>query len=262
MKKVSVLGCGWLGFPLAKQLQKKNFVVKGSTTNLEKKRLLEENHIQSFILELKEDTLRGDNLESFFDTDVLVISIPPKRGEQHIYLSKIQQLDKYLSKIPFVIFTSSTSVYPSLNRSIKEEDLEPDKNSGKEIKKVESYLINQGSTCILRLSGLIGGNRHAGRFFAGKINIPNGQAPVNLVHQDDVVNIMEKVIEHEAQGIFNVCATKHPSRQEFYVQATQHYGGEEPFFLDELKEYKEIDGQKILEKLNYKMKYNNPLNVY
>ena len=30
--KIGVLGCGWLGFPLAKDLIKQGFKVKGSTT--------------------------------------------------------------------------------------------------------------------------------------------------------------------------------------------------------------------------------------
>lgn len=261
-KRISILGCGWLGFPLAQQLKRNGFVVKGSTTNLNKKELLEKEDIQAFLLELTSESLIGQDLESFFDTDVLVISIPPKRKEQHLYLSKIKKLDSYLSAIPLIIFTSSTSVYPSINREIIEEDLKPDKASGHEIKKVEDYLMKMTKTCVLRLSGLIGESRHAGRFFDGKINIPNGLSPVNLVCQEDVVNIMEKVIEQSIEGIFNVCMTEHPSRKEFYSQATKHYKGIAPIFLEELKDFKKINGEKILREINYQMKYSDPMTVY
>ena len=34
--KIAIIGCGWLGLPLAKKLIKENFIVKGSTTSKEK----------------------------------------------------------------------------------------------------------------------------------------------------------------------------------------------------------------------------------
>ena len=36
MHKIGILGCGWLGFPLAEILIKKGFDVKGTSTSLEK----------------------------------------------------------------------------------------------------------------------------------------------------------------------------------------------------------------------------------
>ena len=41
MTKISILGCGWLGFPLAKALLSKGLSVKGSTTSSEKLATLE-----------------------------------------------------------------------------------------------------------------------------------------------------------------------------------------------------------------------------
>ena len=38
--KISILGCGWLGFPLAKSLVEKGFSVKGSTTSENKLSIL------------------------------------------------------------------------------------------------------------------------------------------------------------------------------------------------------------------------------
>ena len=36
MTKISILGCGWLGLPLAKAIVENGFSVKGSTTSSEK----------------------------------------------------------------------------------------------------------------------------------------------------------------------------------------------------------------------------------
>ena len=50
--KISILGCGWLGFPLAKKLIEIGFEVKGSTTSENKLALLKSNNIEPFLLRL------------------------------------------------------------------------------------------------------------------------------------------------------------------------------------------------------------------
>lgn len=48
--KVSILGCGWLGFPLAKKLIEIGFEVKGSTTTENKLAVLKSNKIAPYLL--------------------------------------------------------------------------------------------------------------------------------------------------------------------------------------------------------------------
>ena len=50
MKSVSIMGCGWLGFPLAEYLIKKKYSVKGSTTSAEKIDKLLAAGIDAFII--------------------------------------------------------------------------------------------------------------------------------------------------------------------------------------------------------------------
>lgn len=52
MKPISILGCGWLGLPLAKSLLEKGFSVKGSTTSIKKIALLEKFGIHPHIVTL------------------------------------------------------------------------------------------------------------------------------------------------------------------------------------------------------------------
>jgi 3-hydroxyisobutyrate dehydrogenase-like beta-hydroxyacid dehydrogenase len=52
MKQISILGCGWLGFPLAISLVQKGYVVKGSTTSLEKQDLFLKNGILPYAIQL------------------------------------------------------------------------------------------------------------------------------------------------------------------------------------------------------------------
>ena len=54
MRQISILGCGWLGLPLAKSLLQNGFSIKGSTTSLEKISLLESEGIATFLVRLEE----------------------------------------------------------------------------------------------------------------------------------------------------------------------------------------------------------------
>ena len=53
--KIALIGCGWLGLPLAKSLLKKGYQVAGSTTSVEK--LSQFRHIHSTISDSKQQTL-------------------------------------------------------------------------------------------------------------------------------------------------------------------------------------------------------------
>jgi 3-hydroxyisobutyrate dehydrogenase-like beta-hydroxyacid dehydrogenase len=64
MTQISILGCGWLGLPLAKTLLENDFSVKGSTTSNDKLSLLENLGIQPFIIALESNNVSG-NIETF-----------------------------------------------------------------------------------------------------------------------------------------------------------------------------------------------------
>ncbi|RZJ28768.1 MAG: short-chain dehydrogenase, partial [Flavobacterium sp.] len=55
MTEISILGCGWLGLPLAKSLIQKGYSVKGSTTSENKVDVLQANNIDPFVISLSED---------------------------------------------------------------------------------------------------------------------------------------------------------------------------------------------------------------
>ena len=50
MKQISILGCGWLGFPLAQQLMCQGFQIKGATTSESKLSVLQNAGISPFLL--------------------------------------------------------------------------------------------------------------------------------------------------------------------------------------------------------------------
>jgi nucleoside-diphosphate-sugar epimerase len=264
---ISILGCGWLGLPLADHLIKEGFKVKGSVTKQEKLTLLERKGIIPFHLHLTDVSITGSGSRDFFDSDLLIINIPPGRKADVVQYHKaqIQQLTKAISgsTIKQVIFISSSAVYPDLNREMVETESSPAlKNSGKALLEAESILRSEKQfvTTVIRFCGLIGPGRHPGKFLAGKKEVTNGGAPVNLIHRDDCIALISGIIRQQAWGeLFNACADLHPSRKEFYTKAITQLELEVPAFSDEKGAYKIINSHKIKKRLAYAFKYPDPL---
>lgn len=256
-REISILGCGWFGLELAKTLAKKEYLVRGSTTTKEKFPELNAFEIIPFLVNFQENEESFDT--GFFNSPLLVICIPPKRSsaEQHTFLSKIERIAKAAAAgmVEHIIFISSSSVYGDCNGEVNEHTPpKPDTDSGKAILSAELRLQENTKfdTTIVRFSGLIGPNRDPGRFFAGKSAIPNGQAPVNLIHLTDCIGITMKILEEEAFGhTYNACATDHPSRATFYTGAAAKSGLDLPQFKDELLNWKLVSSITITQQLNY-----------
>jgi nucleoside-diphosphate-sugar epimerase len=113
---------------------------------------------------------------------------------------------------------------------------------------------------ILRLAGLIGPGRHPGHFFAGKVNVPNPYAPVNLVHLDDVITVTSKIIDLKLESdVCNLCSEVHPERHQFYTRMTEEIGLVKPLFdwtQENVKMPKIVSSDKIRRLL--KIRFQNP----
>lgn len=268
---ISIIGCGWLGLPVAQSLLKKSYQVNGSTTRPEKLSQLKEEGIKPFLVDLRKRADRDTtlSLQACLEATILLINIPPGRRNPHVlevfpaqmkYL--IQQI--LLSPIQKVLFISSTSVYQPQNKVITEDDAtQPIRASGQALLQVEQLFQQQSQfqTSILRMSGLYGGTRHPGRFLAGKQNLANGEAPVNLVHLDDCIGVIEQVIEQEKWGeLYNVCSDEHPTRREMYTSAARKLGLTPPHFAENATlTFNIISNQKVKQDLAYSFRYPNPM---
>ncbi len=226
MTQISILGCGWLGLPLAKALLKKGFLAKGSTTSIEKISVLESAGIAPFIIRLEEEKISDSITDFLADSQILIIDIPPKlRGNSsENFVAKIATLIPFVenSTIEKVLFVSSTSVYGEDNELVTEATpLNPDSEGGRQLAIVESLLQKNScfETTILRFGGLIGEDRNPVRFLSGRENIENPDSPINLIHQDDCIGIIKKIIELDSWNkTFNAVAPFHPTRKEYYTQ--------------------------------------------
>jgi len=113
MKSVSILGCGWLGKPMAVSLLREGFTVKGSTTSEIKIQELEALEIEAYLIDITE----FEEFDLFLSSDILLIAITSK--DIDAYERLIEQIE--ISQIQKVIFISSTSVYSVSNSVVSEE---------------------------------------------------------------------------------------------------------------------------------------------
>jgi nucleoside-diphosphate-sugar epimerase len=260
IQSVSILGCGWYGLALARHLVKKGYHVKGSTTSTNRFSEFEDQGIIPFKAIFEADAELYD--PEFLRCHSLIISIPPKRsaGEVDSYAPKVARIRAAVIKanVKKVIFVSSTSVYGDHNQHVDEgTEPNPDTASGKAVLQAEHILQDQSDfqLTILRFGGLFGPGRDPARFFSGKKAIPNGRAPVNMLHLDDCIGVTEAVIEKDAFGhMFNVCSDSHPEKKDFYTRAAQTSGMEPPEFIPERKDWKIVSSVNMKNILNYQVR--------
>ncbi|XTZ39843.1 SDR family oxidoreductase [Salmonella enterica] len=271
MKKVAIVGLGWLGMPLAISLTARGWQVTGSKTTQDGVEAARMCGIEGYMLNLQPELVCDtDDLDALMSVDALVITLPARRSgpDEEFYLQAMQEIvDSALAyHIPRIIFTSSTSVYGDVAGVVKENTpRQPVTASGRVLKELEDWLHNLPGTSvdILRLAGLVGPGRHPGRFFAGK-SAPNGQHGVNLVHLDDVISAITLLLQSPKGGhIYNLCAPEHPSRDTFYSVMAQQLGLEPPRFSVSPGQQagKVVDGSRITYELGFEYLYPNPLQM-
>lgn len=266
---ISILGAGWLGMPFGKKLVQLGHTVKGSTTSTDKLEKIEAAGLQPFLIEVNTAGVKGEQMEDFLSCDLLLINIPPGRRNPNVetdYPGQIAHLlDKArITEVPKCIFISSTSVYGNENRLVTENDeLDPERGSGRALVTAEKNVRTcfGRSVTILRMAGLSGPDRQIGRFLAGRKNLSNGSAPVNLVHLDDCLGVMLSIIEQNQFGeVYNVCADQHPIKKEIYPAQARKLGLEPPTFAkDEDLSYKIISNEKVKEELGYTFLHPDPM---
>jgi len=204
-KKVSILGCGWVGKALKVALPYEiHCLSRDSSVNTE---------------------------AGMYDCDVLVIAIPPRDN----YLEVLEETLSLLSAQTQVILLSSISFYDGKALVVAAETL---------LQKLDKEVV------ILRLGGLMGYDRIAGNYTAGKILASN--SATNYIHRDDVVGIIATIISQEIRAeVFDVVAPIQSTKKEIFTINAKRFGFEETVFLDHTTIAKNLTPQRLIAVLGY-----------
>lgn len=247
---ISIIGLGWLGWSLAKQLMTSGYHVCGSVTSMAKKQQLTtvKPEIDVHCWQAGEETVLPASLLA----RAMIITIPP--GKLSDYFAALQTLLAQAREggVQQLIYISSTSVYGGNGRCDETSPLMPETAQAATLLQVEQCVQQAGFPCwnILRPSGLIGPGRYPGRFLSGK-TLAGGGRVVNLVHQSDVIGAIMALLTQARSGIFNLASPDHPTRAVFYQQACQLAGLPLPIFSDMNDDGKVIGADKVETELGY-----------
>ncbi len=258
MLNVIIIGKGWLGSILFDFLNSKGVSTIATITP---KSFLKQEHPNNKILayELGASPDKEMNLRQM---DCLIYTLPPSSNNN--YADKtVQFFKKALDINPNlkIIYTSSSSVYGNQEGVVNEDTLPaPESINGKEILQIEKFLLETHKATIIRLAGLVGPKRHPIFYLSKKQDlISNPNQKVNLIHSDDIKEIVYKLITSKISfKIANLVCPKHPSRKEYYTFFAKKYG----LKLAEFEEFNERKGKivesKVLGHLDYTFVYSTP----
>ncbi|OED38523.1 hypothetical protein AB834_00800 [PVC group bacterium (ex Bugula neritina AB1)] len=231
---ISFLGCGWLGLPLADLFFKKGWLVSASTTSSNKESLFKKHGFTPYNINIYKEYSTDSN---FWQSDILCITIPFKRSliDPWIYPSALEKvlICASFSKIKHILFTSSTSIYSNTFEECDEKAPIGESERSKALYAAENTILKEKkiSSTILRLAGLIGPERQPGKFWRNNKLCQSPNQPVNLVHLEDVIAIIEKIIDKNKWGyIFNVATDGHPLKKDFYTRESKKIGKPVPSF--------------------------------
>lgn len=268
--QIAIVGCGWLGQPFGLSLQKSghNIVATSrSETGCEKIKTLGFKGLQFNL----GDKLSDNYLEPIFNSDLLILNIPVGRrsNTSENFVANTDDLLKRLvtSKVKRVVFVSTTSVYGDQKAVVTEHSAtRPNTQSGHinlQIEQlVQKYFTSNATT--IRLSGLVGKDRHPVNYLAGKTELAAPKSRVNLVHQADVIQSIESIIKNEIWGqTLLLSAAEHPTRKEYYTWAAKQLKLAIPQFIDEPEpsEGKIINAAASLSLLGITLQYPSPYDM-
>jgi nucleoside-diphosphate-sugar epimerase len=261
--RIFILGAGFIGKPLAINLKDLNYDVSVSIRNPENNTVFEEQGIAVHNFQA------GDGSISVFeDFQTLIIAYPigSRRMNPGAHLEQAQWIALHFPKnaLDRVILTSSTSVYPDGIGEVDEKCSARPTDHGLIQLEYEEALreIYGAKLTVLRLAGLLGKNRHPGRFLAGKKDLPNPQSPINMVDQGDVLRFIVELVTHDiAAEVINLCHDNHPSRHVYFRSAAKALGLEPPTFSkQQIKNPKVVNN--ALSKLLFGFEYEFPVDLF
>lgn len=247
MKKLGIIGCGWLGNHIAERLLNQYEIFVTTTTESKVDEFQSKGYQTTLISFPNELDAEMKEWEAAKELDAIIISVPFSgiRGAQIPMNDKRENLLNFLGDFKGMLFLiSSTGVYPE-----NDQDFTEDNQPAEEVES-ESFIVEKfAKTNILRLAGLMGGQRLLKNY-----NISNLDQLVNHIHYADICSVIEKMLDNQSESkVYNVVAPIHPNKEEVInAQKDLPYDGERTTVG------RTISPKKLMKELDFQFQYPDP----
>lgn len=230
MKKIGILGSGYIGQHLASTL-KNDYEVSITTRQPTKCPLL--SSLATHVIDLNKISL-----DDFISRqDILVVCVAPTHHDtyQSTYLDTAHFIHTHLSHFPHlqqIIYTGSTSIYGDQQGKWVDETTQPDPLNlhGALLLETENILMQCSAThrkvCLFRLGEIYGPQREIEarlKKMVGMCLPGTGENMTNMIHLDDCIRALCFAIAHQLSGVYNLCNDFHVKRQDFYNQLCEQH---------------------------------------
>ena len=190
---------------------------------------------QGYTVQCLSRDIEANQAQGYYTCDTLVIAIPP-RGE---YLAVLDETLGRLEMGTQVVLLSSVSYYDGKALVVEGEDL------------VRRLWLD---AVVLRLGGLMGVDRIAGKYTAGK-TLPHDSMS-NYVYREDVVGVIAAVIVQEVRAeVLDVVAPVQHPKSEIFAANAERFGFWQTVFDSLECRGKEISSRRLEERLGYTFHY-------
>ena len=274
--RVLIVGCGYVGLPLAAELARQGHEVFGARRTAGGDTELKAAGIRPVVADV---TKPADLTQLPGPFDWVVNCVSSGRGGveeyREAYLKGMRNLIEWLAAAPpkKFVYTSSTSVYGQTDGSqVKESSpTEPASETGRVLVETEKVLLEAKKfpAVVLRVAGIYGPER--GHLFLqylkNEARIPGrGERLINMIHLDDVVGVIIAALKNGRAGeIYNAVDDEPVAQIHFFRWLSETLGkwmppfaapGEEPERKRALTN-KKVQNRRLKMELGYQFKYPN-----
>lgn len=267
---VAVIGCGYIGAQLARSLAADGHDVLGTTRTPERLVELRQLGITAETLDVADQ----DRMKSLLaGRQVVYLTVAAGRRDanyERVYLAAARNLASAAGStgIARIVYTSSTSVYGQDNGEWVTEDspTAPDSENGRILSRTERTLLDlslPNGVTIVRLAGIYGPRRELERFAAAAAGSTrdDGDAWVNLVHRDDVVDALVRLLPLTHHGVVNLANDQPTIRRELYDRLIESAGLSPITWIGQSASAgsgKRVSNQRIKELLGLQLRHPTP----